>query len=213
MATKDYYKILNVKSDASLATVKQAYRKLAMNYHPDRNPEDDLSAAVFADIAEAYSVIGNLSARKKYNQQRYHTAPEEYTKPAETIESLVSKALQLKNQINNADPFHLNRDALLYSIKKLFPDDISALLKTNEIQQKDFLEIIAFCSSMLTSVQIKNLFKIIQPLFNKHLWLQQQLQTELNRQTKKEQWEKYKIVLAIVIAILLCVIIFFVTKN
>jgi molecular chaperone DnaJ len=213
MAIKDYYKILNVKPDASIASIKQSYRKLAMKYHPDKNPQDDLSAAVFSEIAEAYSVLSNPSARKNYNSERYNTAPNEYVKPAETIESLLSKATYLKKQVANINPFRFNRDALLYSIKQLLPSDISVLLKTNEIQQKEFLEIIARCSNMLTSAQIRNLFQLMHPLFKKHKWLERELDTSIKQQAKKESWEKNKIILAVVITLLLCAIIFVATKK
>jgi curved DNA-binding protein CbpA len=213
MTIKDYYKILNVKPDAPAAIIRQSYRKLAMKYHPDKNPDDELSAAVFSEIAEAYSVLNNSLARKNYNEQRHFTAVSEYKKPAETIESLTDKAKILKQKILHSDPFRMNRDALLFSIKQLFPEDISALLKTNETQLNFFLELIVTCSSLLTSVQLKNLIKIMQPLFEKHTWLQQKLQSLLNQQIKKERWEKYKVVLAIILAILLCVVIFFFARD
>jgi hypothetical protein len=213
MVIKDYYKILDVKPDAPAAVIRQSYRKLAMKYHPDKNPDDKLSAAVFSEIAEAYSVLGNSSARKTYNEQRHFTAASEYKKPAETIESLINKANNIKQKTLHADPFRMNRDALFFSIMQLFPDDISILLKTNETQQKIFLQLIATCSSMLTSVQLKSLMATMQPLFIKHVWLQQQLQLLVHQQIKKERWEKYKVVLAIIVAILLCIVIFFVARN
>lgn len=213
MALKDYYKILNVKPNAPATAIKQAYRKLAMKYHPDKNAEDVLSAEVFGEIAEAYSVLGNSPARKNYNNQRYYTAKNEYAKTAESIESLLMKATLLKNQVSHADPFRFNRDALLYSIKQLFPADIALLLQTNEMQQKNFLETIMWCSNMLHSIQTKKLIQIMQPLFIKHAWLKQQLENTMQQQLKKEQWEKYKIVLAIIISLLLCAIIFFTTKH
>jgi hypothetical protein len=213
MLIKDYYKILNVKPDASAISIKQSYRKLAMKYHPDRNPHDELSAAVFSEIAEAYSVLSNPSARKDYNYQRYHTAISEYSKPAETIDVLLSKVIHLKKQVDNINPYRFNSEALLYTIKQLLPQDLAALLKTNETQQKEFLVIIAACCNMLTSSQIKDICEVMQPLFNKHNWLQQQLNTILKQQSKKENWEKYKVILAVIITLLLCAVIFFVTKN
>lgn len=213
MAIKDYYKILNVKPDASVASIKQSYRKLAMKYHPDRNPQDDLSAVVFSEIAEAYSVLSNPSARKDYNYQRYNTAVSEYSKPAETIDKLLNKAIRLKKQVDNINSFRFNSEALLYSIKQLLPHDIVSLLKTNEIQQKEFLEIIARCSNMLTSAQIRNLFQLMHPLFKKHRWLERQLDTFIKQQAKKESWEKNKIILAVIITLLLCAIIFVATKK
>src|SRR5699024_2054744 len=125
----------------------------------------DLSAAVFSEIAEAYSVLSNPSTRKDYNYQRYHTAVSEYSRPAETIDTLLNKATRLKKQVDNINPFRFNSEALLYSIKQLLPHDIVSLLKANEIQQKEFLEIIVRCSNMLTSAQIRNLFQLMHPLF------------------------------------------------
>lgn len=213
MAIKDYYKILNVNPDASATSIKQSYRKLAMKYHPDKNPQDELSAAVFSEIAEAYSILGNPSARKNYNNERYHTGVSEYIKPAESIESLLNKASYLKKQVENINPFRFNSEALLYSIKQLLPGDISTLLKTDEIQQKEFLEIIAWCSNRLTSAQIRNLFQLMHPLFKKHKWLERELDTSIKQQAKKESWEKNKIILAVVITLLLCAIIFVATKK
>ncbi|HQP89615.1 MAG TPA: DnaJ domain-containing protein, partial [Bacteroidales bacterium] len=56
MAKKDYYEILGVAKNASDDEIKKAYRKLAMQYHPDRNPEDKESEEKFKEIAEAYAV-------------------------------------------------------------------------------------------------------------------------------------------------------------
>lgn len=213
MVLKDYYKILNVKPDATSLAIKQSYRKLAMKYHPDRNPDDVLSAAVFSEIAEAYNFLSDKSARKNYNEQRYFTAPQEYVKPAETIETLIIKAQYLKNKLLHVDPFRFNKDALLYSLKQLLPADVSDILKTNETQQKIFLETIISCCNMLTSGQIRSLFQLLHPLFRKHRWLQKELDTFIKQQAKKESWEKNKIILAIFITLLLCAIIFFITKN
>lgn len=213
MAIKDYYRILNVKPDAPAGDIKKAYRKLALKYHPDRNPDDDLSAAVFGEIAEAYSVLGDYSTRKNYNNQRYHTAASEYEKPAATIDSLLKKAGDLENLIANADPFRFNHDALLYSIMQLFPKDVASLLNTNENQQTGFFKTIAACSKMLASFQTKKLMQILQPVFSKHNWLQNQLQLNMKRQLKKERWEKQKIIIAVIITLLLCIIIFFATKH
>lgn len=213
MALKDYYKILNVKPDASAIAIKQSYRRLAMKYHPDKNVDDALSAAVFADIAEAYSIIGDADERKQYNLSRYHTAVTEYSKPAETIESLIVKSTQLKKVVEYANPFHLNKDALLYSIQQLFPNPIELLLKTNKQKQIKFFETVLICVKWLLSSQIKILQQQMQPLFVEHEWLKNQLQALLKQQIKNERWEKYKIVLAILLAVILCVVILLATRK
>src|ERR1700750_1970886 len=116
---KDYYRILSVKSSAN--EIKNAYRKLAMKYHPDRNPNDALSAAVFSDVAEAYGTLSNEALRKEYNYERHLTAEQEYKKPLETIETLLFRVDKLNEHLKYINSFHFNKDALLYSITQLFP--------------------------------------------------------------------------------------------
>ena len=64
----DYYEVLGLERNASQDEVKKAYRKLAMKYHPDRNPDDASAEAKFKEAAEAYDVLGNEEKRKQYDQ-------------------------------------------------------------------------------------------------------------------------------------------------
>jgi len=68
MAKKDYYEILGVSRDASQDEIKKAYRKMALKYHPDKNPDDNDAEQKFKDAAEAYEVLGNEDKRRRYDQ-------------------------------------------------------------------------------------------------------------------------------------------------
>lgn len=68
MASKDYYSILGVGRNASDKEIKQAYRKLARQYHPDVNPGDKAAEEKFKAINEAYEVLSDPEKRRKYNQ-------------------------------------------------------------------------------------------------------------------------------------------------
>jgi len=69
-AQKDFYAVLGVKKDASIADIKKAYRKLARENHPDSNPGDDAKHEKFKAVAEAYDVVGDADKRKKYDEMR-----------------------------------------------------------------------------------------------------------------------------------------------
>ncbi len=68
MDYKDYYKVLGVERSASQDEIKKAYRKLAVKYHPDKNPDDKVAEEKFKEISEAYQVLGNADTRKKYDE-------------------------------------------------------------------------------------------------------------------------------------------------
>lgn len=67
---KDYYRDLGVSSDASEADITKAYRKLARQYHPDKNPGDAAAEARFKAISSAYDVIGDAESRAEYDEVR-----------------------------------------------------------------------------------------------------------------------------------------------
>src|SRR5437667_2426240 len=65
---RDYYEVLGVKRDASEDEIKKAYRKLARQFHPDRNPGDKQAEARFKEVQEAYDVVGDKEKRARYDR-------------------------------------------------------------------------------------------------------------------------------------------------
>lgn len=68
MAQRDYYEVLGLEKGADEAAIKSAYRKLALKYHPDRNPDDAEAEANFKEASEAYEVLSDADKRAKYDQ-------------------------------------------------------------------------------------------------------------------------------------------------
>src|SRR5690606_22780015 len=68
MSKRDYYEVLGVAKDVDGATLKKAYRKLAMKYHPDRNPDDKDAEAKFKEATEAYEILGDEQKRAAYDR-------------------------------------------------------------------------------------------------------------------------------------------------
>ena len=64
----NYYDILNVSKDASSTEIKKAYRKVAMKYHPDKNPEDKAAEEKFKEAAQAYSVLSDEDKKNRYSK-------------------------------------------------------------------------------------------------------------------------------------------------
>jgi molecular chaperone DnaJ len=68
MAKRDYYEILEIAKNASADEIKKAYRKMAIKFHPDKNPGDKAAEEKFKEAAEAYEILSNADKKQRYDQ-------------------------------------------------------------------------------------------------------------------------------------------------
>src|SRR5580693_6897528 len=68
MAKRDYYEILGVEKSATVEEIKKSYRKLAVKYHPDKNPGDKVAEDKFKELGEAYEALCDEQKRAAYDQ-------------------------------------------------------------------------------------------------------------------------------------------------
>ena len=76
MDKRDYYEVLGVSKNATPDEIKKAYRKMAIKYHPDKNPGDKAAEEKFKEAAEAYDVLSNEEKRQKYDQFGHSMGPQ-----------------------------------------------------------------------------------------------------------------------------------------
>ncbi len=68
MSKRDYYEVLGVERGASAGELKSAYRRLDLEYHPDRNPDDEVAEERFKELSEAYAVLADGEKRARYDR-------------------------------------------------------------------------------------------------------------------------------------------------
>ncbi len=75
----DYYKVLNLDRGTTDEEIKRAYKRLALQYHPDRNPMDKDAEEKFKEISEAYSILGDADKRRAYDYYGYNSFRKRYS--------------------------------------------------------------------------------------------------------------------------------------
>jgi len=90
MSQKDYYQILGIENSASQAEVRQAYRKLAFQYHPDKNRDNPSASEKMKEINEAYAILSDPEKRREYNtlRERYGDRAHEHFRRAHSSEDI-----------------------------------------------------------------------------------------------------------------------------
>src|SRR5260221_11419015 len=115
MQLKDYYKILELEPSATLAEIKKAYRRLAQQYHPDKNSNEQYSLVYFSEIKEAYEVLTNPSKKENYLQQRWYQqslGKKEFSTQPVTPVTILKQLLELDKYVSGLDIFRMDKARL-----------------------------------------------------------------------------------------------------
>ena len=209
---KDYYKILELPTTASLQDIRRSFRRLAHQYHPDKNDGSHMAAARFREIQEAYQTLSDPKKREAYHYQRWYvrSTGKSFTSAPLTPALILQECRLLQQYVASMNTFHLRYDAVSLHIRELLTENAIGLLK----EQQDVSVNQAIIQSLLTSIQPlpRKFFMPIAELLlqlagddaTAHATIEQAI-------TSKKQlhiWDKYKWVLMLVITALICWLIY-----
>lgn len=216
MLPKDYYTILGVLPDASEAEIKQSYRKLAMKYHPDKNPEDSVSEATFKEIAEAYEILSDREKREDYHYKRLYTFNYSFKKsPTITPASILKAAFTLRDMVKRSDPYRINRDALYFQIEQLLSEKHLYVLEKEKAPaiNLEIINAVLLSAKLLTADLVINLLPKLTNLANENQSALAKISLLVNQKKKEAKWEKAKPYIAICVTITLCIIMYIIGKQ
>ena len=212
MELKDYYSILELPPYATLPEIKKAYRRLAHQYHPDKNMDDKYAAAHFSVIKEAYEVLIHPSKKEQYLQQRWYnqSAGKKFSgnEPL-TPATILKQCLELNRYVSKLDIHRMDKEGLREYIANLLTDSTVEQLNTYNEPAVNH-QIILSILRTLEYIKMEQAKPITEKLSllavdeeNKKLIID-----FIHRNNKKENWEKYKFLVLIFATAIICLLIY-----
>jgi molecular chaperone DnaJ len=215
--SKDYYKILEVAPSASHAEIKKSYRRLALRYHPDKNFGNQLYEARFKEIIEAYTILSNAKQREEYNRSRNLFAQSEKKKnePRTTPQTISIQTLALSKKVAGVDSDRMNKLALFRQIQHVLSTHNINILKHNNDEQlnKRIIEEMMFCARSLPLEDVEKICLQLTEIAGTDNAVYRKIYNFSKEVRMKTAWNKYKLFVAVLLAIIMCFAIYFASTT
>jgi curved DNA-binding protein CbpA len=204
----DYYQILQISPSADLAEIKSAYRRLAHQYHPDKNPDNKSALAYFELIKEAYETLSTPGKKEQYLQDRWLSKAngQLFEQPVKTPENLLKLVLSASNKIQRMDIYRMNKEGIKEELDLLLTEErISLLNDFNETGINDAItrELLQVMPAIPISSQ-SNYLKKLQTIQSNYVEIIRRREEEL---AGKVFWETWKPAFIILLVVMLCILI------
>jgi molecular chaperone DnaJ len=215
MTRKDYYQILELEATATPAEIKKAYRKLAQQYHPDKNNNDPYATGRFTEIKEAYETLINPAKKGFYLQQQWYNQGlgQRKKQGIMTPVTLLKQALELDKYVSKLDIHRMDKEGLYTYIKDLISDEgIEKLNVLNDrVINKEITQTILHCGRLLPVALVILLHERLMRI-NNDASTTEQISQYLKIHQKAHQRDKYRVWVILLIVILLCLLIYIISR-
>jgi len=217
MASKDYYHILQIEPNADLDTIKKAYRRLAMEYHPDRSAsKTESDAGLFLELKEAYDILSVPSKREEYHYERWlHQSMGLKMQGHQSAYQIYQNILEFEQYLSGIDQFRKNHYTLLNLLLTLFNiQRIQSILaeKNTDLEEKIIIMAMKMTEGLnsVCEIQLKERLKTI---LDKHPLIHDEWMKNIDKKIKEERYAKLTTPLIILIVIIACIMFYFFNKS
>jgi curved DNA-binding protein CbpA len=211
MEIKDYYKILGVPPSATVQEIKKSFRKLALQYHPDKSGNGPYDSTRFSVIKEAYEVLTNPQKKELYLQQRWYnqSAGKKKFRFDITPVNIYTHLLELEQQVHRLNQFRMDKAGLKDHILTLLSDETIDQLQTfnDATMSGQIIGVILKTAEPLKQYQKEEIGRQLKKLAVNNKSQLQEITRYLKAHQKKNQLEKYNILFVAGVTILICLII------
>lgn len=216
MALKDYYHLLHVPAGATSFEIKKAFRKLAMEYHPDKHKNNKEYTSLFREIQEAYAVLSDPQKREAYHYQRWlEKSMGHELDTALDADQILLLFTKTEQYLATVDWYRTGNDALLTPLLELYSENRIATIKRSSDDKAGHtaLDLALRCASRLSSRGIAAIMDRLKDLLCTYPEKEMAWQTLLEKTKRKERNDSIKVPLIILVTLILCLVFFLLTRQ
>jgi curved DNA-binding protein CbpA len=205
---KDYYRILELTPQATPEEIRRSYRRLAMEWHPDRKGENPL----YMDIREAYETLIDPDRKDAYLRSRTdeeHLGRRFENRGRPTPSSIMAKALEMEREVSATDGFRIDGESLLNTIEGLLDTRTIEVLEqeTDDGYKRHLTGVLVKCGRPLDRAKSERLAGILDRMGDRDAECRRQVEAFVTTKRSEERWERWRLPLLIAATLLLCLLI------
>ena len=208
MQVKDYYNTLGIPTSASQQEIKKAFRKLALQYHPDKNNGSHQSNALFSEIQEAYEVLSDVKRREEYHYKRWYTRAvgQSYVQRALSPNDILAETQLIRNYVESTSIFRINYDMISGHIRQLLTETCIGILQQHAdapLNRKIVLNLLSAITPLPLRYQIP-ISHLLHQITPAGANTPAEIDKTLLKKKQQERWDKYKWIVVVLLTALIC---------
>jgi hypothetical protein len=212
MQLKDYYKTLNISPTAGVDEIRKSFRRLALQYHPDKNNNDQYKEAFFKEVREAYEVLSDPKSREEYNYKRWYTRTlgRQYKEEPITPVAVLAEVKKLSDYVFSVNDLQIDHDVLSKRIRELLSDNrVDILLQFGDLPtNRKIVRTVLECMRPLPFRYIEPITVILARIAVMDNEMLYELKTYSRNRSVTHHWDKYIPYLVIITTIIICLLMY-----